>query len=63
MDKSSALDLVNLENDRTSHKKHNLWCSYRLLGEFRVYVGNRRFAIDASKQTIKRAFLTKKDEF
>jgi hypothetical protein len=62
MDKSSALDLVNLVNDRTSHKKHNLWCSYRLLGEFRVYVGNRRFAIDVENRQLKR-FFDQKDEF
>ena len=62
MDKSSALDLVNLENDRTSHKKHNLWCSYRLLGEFRVYVGNGRLAIDVENRQLKR-FFDQKDEF
>ena len=46
MDKSSALDLVNLENEYTSHEKHNLWCSCWWLGEFRTDVGNRRFAIE-----------------
>jgi hypothetical protein len=56
MDKSSALDLVNLENDRTSLKKHNLWCSYRLLCEFRVYIGNGRFAIDVENRQLKRFF-------
>ena len=46
MDKSSALDLVNLENEYTSHEKHNVWCSCWWLDEFRTDVGNRRFAIE-----------------
>lgn len=62
MDKSSALDLVNLVNEYTSHKKHNLWCSCWWLGKFWVYVGNGRFAIDDENRQLKRIF-DQKDEF